>query len=133
VGFGLTLIPTPHRYEVDGRNFYTWSADDAMFFPAWFGHTAVIEFPDPIGGEKIRLTVTPEGVESVEPITAVVSRKYGGVDLENVRGTGCHYGHFFVSRKTASAYAALHAGLGLGSARRRKPSGSDRSYRSRNR
>lgn len=34
VGFGLTLLPTPHRYEVDGRNFYTWCADDAIFFPA---------------------------------------------------------------------------------------------------
>ena len=81
--------------------------------PAWFGHIAVIESPDPISGEKVRLTVTPEGVESVEPTTAVVSRKYGEVDLENVRGTGCHYGHLFVSRKTASEFAALHAGLGL--------------------
>jgi hypothetical protein len=76
--------------------------------------TAVIESPDPISGEKVRLTVTPKGVESVEPTTAVVSMRYGDVDLENVRGTGCHYGHFCVSSKTPSEYAALHVGLGLG-------------------
>jgi len=113
VGMGLTLIPTPHRYETNGRTFYTWCADDAIFFPAMFGHTALIESPDPVSGENVRLTVTPKGVESVEPVTAVVSRRFVGGTFENVRGTVCHYGHLFVSPETASEYAARHSGAGL--------------------
>ena len=113
VGMGLTLIPTPHRYETNGRTFYTWCADDAIIFPAMFGRTAVIESPDPISGQYVRLTVTPEGVERVEPTTAVVSRRFVGGTFENVRGTLCQYGHLFASPETASEYDARHSGAGL--------------------
>jgi hypothetical protein len=30
VGYGLTLLPTPHRFEVDGRQLYTWCALDTL-------------------------------------------------------------------------------------------------------
>jgi alkylmercury lyase len=113
VGMGLTLVPTPHRYETNGRTFYTWCADDAIIFPAMFGQTAIIESPDPISGEYIRLTVTPEGVQRVEPTTAVVSRRFMGGTFHDVRGTVCNYGHLFASPETASEYAARHTGAGF--------------------
>jgi len=113
VGMGLTLIPTPHRCETNGRTFYTWCADDAIIVPAMFGRTAVIESPDPISGEYVRLTVTPGGVERVEPATAVVSRRFVGGTFEDVRGTVCNYGHLFASPETASEYAARHSGARL--------------------
>ncbi len=34
VGWGLTLIPTPHRFRVQGQTFYTWCALDALTYPA---------------------------------------------------------------------------------------------------
>ena len=74
----------------------------------------MIESPDPISGEKVRLTVTPKGVESVEPTTAVVSMRYGDVDLENVRGTGCHYGPLLHLPQDALRIHRPPAGLGLG-------------------
>ncbi len=113
VGMGLTLIPTPYRYELDGRRFYVWCSGDAILFPAVFGHTAIIKSPDPINGEKVRLTVTPKGVEFVEPATAVMSNRSRGVNVENPRATACHYVHFFVSPETASEYVALHPNAGL--------------------
>jgi hypothetical protein len=34
IGYGITLDPTPHRFEVDGRRLYTWCALDTLIFPA---------------------------------------------------------------------------------------------------
>lgn len=33
VGFGLSIVPTPHSYQIDGRQFYVWCAFDAIMFP----------------------------------------------------------------------------------------------------
>ena len=67
VGIGLSIVPTPHSYRIRGRQLYTWCAGDAIFFPILHKSTAVIESPDPISGEKIRLTSTPEGVRQSYP------------------------------------------------------------------
>jgi hypothetical protein len=34
VGSGLTLRPTPHRFETGGKTLYTWCALDTLIFPA---------------------------------------------------------------------------------------------------
>lgn len=33
VGMGITLNPTPHHFEVDGTNLFTWCALDTLIFP----------------------------------------------------------------------------------------------------
>jgi alkylmercury lyase len=114
VGAGLTLVPTPHRYAVDGRAFYTWCVPDAILFPLVLGHTATIASPDPVGGATIRLTIGPQGVESCTPEGAVVSSRSAGFTTADVRGSICQYGHFFASRDTAAAYAARHSSVPLG-------------------
>jgi alkylmercury lyase len=43
VGLGLTLVPTTHVYQINGRKLYTWCAVDALVFPIMLGHTAQIE------------------------------------------------------------------------------------------
>jgi alkylmercury lyase len=98
LGVGLTLVPTPHVYEVNGRKLYTWCTLDALLFPIMLKHTAHIESLDPVSGDKIRVTVTPDGVEKVEPDSAVVSR-VNGVDFS-----------FFSSPETASKWIAKHPG-----------------------
>jgi alkylmercury lyase len=107
VGVGLTLVPTPHVYKANGRKLYTWCAFDALSFPVLLRHNAHIESHDPVTGEKIRVTVTPERVEKVEPKTAVVSW-VKSADPTNIRGSVCHYVHFFSSPKTASKWIADH-------------------------
>ncbi len=34
VGLGLTLIPTPHHFTVDGKQLYAWCALDTLIFPS---------------------------------------------------------------------------------------------------
>lgn len=111
VGFGLSIVPTPHSYQIDGRQFYVWCAGDAITFPLLHKNTAAIESPDPISGEKISLTSTPEGVRDVNPPTTVVSWVPGTDSPENIRSRFCDFTHFFASVATASEYVAKHPGL----------------------
>jgi alkylmercury lyase len=110
VGVGLTLVPTPHVYEVNSTKLYTWCAIDALLFPIILKHTAHIESLDPISGDKIQVTVTPDGVQNVEPEAAVVSWVNRNVDPSNIRGSICHYVYFFTSSETASKWIAEHPG-----------------------
>jgi len=112
VGAGLTLAPTPHRYEVNGHHYFTWCAPDAILFPLMFGHTAVIDSPDPVSGERVQVTISPTGIETFEPATAVLSSRCGG-DAANVRGSICQFGRLFASRESASAYVGLREGVAL--------------------
>lgn len=109
LGLGLTLVPTPHVYEANGPKLYTWCAVDALLFPIMLGHTAQIESHDPVTGEKIQVTVSPNGVQKVEPESAVVSW-VNDVDLSNIRGSVCQYVHFFTSTESASKWIARHPG-----------------------
>jgi alkylmercury lyase len=107
LGVILTLVPTQHVYEVDGRRLYTWCALDALFLPVMLNHTAHIESHDPVTGEKIRISVTPDRVVEIEPKSAVVSW-VKNVDTTNIRRSACHYVHFFSSPETASRWIEKH-------------------------
>jgi alkylmercury lyase len=111
VGWGMSLVPTPHSYRVHGRQFYVWCAADAIMFPIFHKTSAVIESPDPISGEKVRLIGTPEGAREVEPSTAVVSWVPGTESFENIRSWFCNFTNFFTSVETASQYVSRHPGL----------------------
>ena len=114
VGVGLSIVPTPHAYRVHGRQLYAWCAGDAITFPILHRTSVEIESPDPISGEKIRLTSTPDGVRDLNPVTAVVSWVLGKEEnIENVRTFYCNHIHFFTSVETASQYATRHPGLAI--------------------
>ena len=40
VGWGLSLVPTPHQFHLGETILYTWCALDALAFPALLGRTA---------------------------------------------------------------------------------------------
>lgn len=114
VGWGLTLVPTPHSYQVNGRQFYVWCAGDAITFPLLHQASAVIASRDPISGATIRLVGTPEGARDVVPSTTVVSwvRRPGAtITLDTVRAGFCNFTHFFASGDTASQYVQAHPEL----------------------
>jgi len=114
VGWGLTLVPTPHSYQVNGRQFYVWCAGDAITFPILHKTSAVIASPDPISGETVRLTGTPAGARDVDPSAAVVSwvrSPSRTITLETVRAAFCNFVHFFASVDTASQYVSPHPEL----------------------
>jgi len=110
VGWGLTLVPTPHKYRANGHDLYAWCAADTISFPSVLNHTAVIESPDPISGEIVRLTVTPDGIMGLNPSSAVVSWSLES-DLDNIRGSFCNLTHYFASQETAAEYVKDRPGL----------------------
>jgi len=47
LGHGLTLVPTPHRFELAGQTLYTWCALDTLIFPTILGLPAQVQSPLP--------------------------------------------------------------------------------------
>jgi alkylmercury lyase len=79
IGAALTTKPTPHSVRLEGRQLYAWCALDTLFIPGLAGKPAIIGSTCPTSGASIRLRVTPAGVESADPIDALVSVVLPGV------------------------------------------------------
>lgn len=108
VGYGLTLRPTRHRFEVGGRTLYTWCAPDTLAFPVLLNVPARVESPCFATDEPIRLELAPDGVRAVEPEGAVVSVVTPAIDLPDLRHQLCHNQHFFRSAEAAADWKAAH-------------------------
>ncbi|GAA1640782.1 organomercurial lyase MerB [Brevibacterium sanguinis] len=107
IGQGLTQRATPHRFEIDGEQLYTWCALDTLIFPTLLGGSARIDSAYKATGTPVRVGVDATGVTSVEPATAVVSL----VDREgmsSVRSSFCNQVHFFASPEEAAPWLKDH-------------------------
>ena len=119
LGFGgLAAAPMHHRFEVNGRTLWTWCAWDSLFIPQILGSTARVTSPDPENHELVRLTVTPDRIQSVEPGEAVIS--FIRPDAEtfrnsatNIMASFCHYIFFFASRASGERWTSTHPGTFL--------------------
>jgi alkylmercury lyase len=110
VGWGLSLVPTPHRFHLGENTLYTWCALDALMLPALIGRTAHVVSTCPATGKTVSLTVTPTHIERLEPASAVVSVRAPGADTDlcYIRGGFCMQGHFFATHEAAVAWPELH-------------------------
>ena len=70
---GLSTNDHPHTFTIDGTRMSTWCAMDTLFLPAMLGRTATIASESPLSKQTVRLTVGPEGVQSLDPADAVVT------------------------------------------------------------
>ncbi len=106
VGAGLSLMPTPYRFEVQGRVLFTWCALDTLIFPVWLERPAQVSSSCPVTGQLIHLTATPEGLEHLDPSTGVLSvlLQEGLAPCCNIREAFCSFSHFFVERQVASTW-----------------------------
>ena len=106
VGWGLTLIPTPHRFQVYGKPLYTWCAFDALTYPVLLNLPAYVESSCPSSGTEVSLSVTPTGIRDLTPPGAVVSLVIPVQDQPCTcdRGSFCAQGHFFRSRRDAEMW-----------------------------
>jgi alkylmercury lyase len=110
VGFGLTLRPTAHRFIVSERTLYTFCATDALFFPAILGVPAVVGSHCPATGRPIRIELTPQAVESIDPHATVVTELLDPRLVGDVRANVCDQGRFYASADAASAWLSAHPG-----------------------
>ncbi|MPZ20835.1 MAG: alkylmercury lyase [Luteitalea sp.] len=108
---GLTLEPTSHALEVDGRTLYTWCALDTLFLPELLGRPARIRSTAPQTGETISLIVDASRVRDVAPEGAAMTlHAVSGLNVKDVVGTFCCYVHFFASEQAAHAWAERNEG-----------------------
>jgi len=122
VGAALTINPTLHRFRVKGNDLYAWCALDTFFLPNLIGETAMIESIDPISGEPIRLTITPDGVAEVHPASTVLSITIPGVSCRTETSSGpdtgphseaCSQMYFFTSPETAEIWLEDRPGIAI--------------------
>ncbi len=112
IGFrGLAIREMPHRFVVEDRTLYTWCAIDSLFIPAILGKPAQVESRDPHSGTVIKLTVTPDGVENVEPSETVMSIVLDDPEVvktnpTKVMASFCHHIFFLESVETGVAWTA---------------------------
>lgn len=107
VGYGITLRATPHRFEVEGRQLYTWCALDTLMFPRMLGKAARVESPSHGNGTPIRVHVEPDRLVKVDPPGAVVSIVTPDAP-DSVRMSFCNQVHFFADAEDASAWLVDH-------------------------
>ncbi len=84
---------------------------DTLLFSMLTGHATHVVSTCPATGKEIRLTVTPQGIEDLDPQGAVLSLRLPSRETNawNAEETICAYGHFFVDQKHASTWPGLHS------------------------
>ena len=109
VGWGVTLVPTRHRFQIDGKLLYTWCAFDTVLFPPTLGQTAQVHSMCPATGQPVTFVVTPEGVvKELTPASAIMSLIVTAERRDCVRATFCEQSLFFRSEQAAAGFLAAH-------------------------
>jgi alkylmercury lyase len=116
--WGLSIpaaYSTPHTLRMNGRTLSAWCAWDTLFLPQLVGHTAEIESASPGKVGIVRLAITPEQVQQVEPAGAQMSVLVPDAQemQKNVVTSFCHFVHFFPSRQAGESWTAKHGGTFL--------------------
>jgi len=105
VGAVLSLNPTQHQISMDNKRIYAWCAYDAMYAPGVVGKPAQIFSKDPVTKKTIQISITPTGVETVQPESAVVSVVGAGGDMRaGPESSRCTHMLFFESRESAEQW-----------------------------
>ncbi len=107
IGYGITLNPTPHRFEVDGHPLHTWCALDTLMFPAVIDQSARVASLCRATGQPVRVEVEPDRIAGLDPVGAVVSI-VAPEQCSSVRSDFCDEVHFFVSRHAAAPWLDGH-------------------------
>lgn len=109
VGLGVTLVPTPHRFQVGGKLLYTWCAFDTVLFPPSLPLEAQVQSTCPVSGQPVTFVATPEGaILDLLPASSVMSLIVPTSRNDCTRATFCQQSLFFQSEQAASTFLAAH-------------------------
>jgi alkylmercury lyase len=109
LGWGVTLLPTSHQFQLDGQALYTWCAFDTVLFPPSLQRSAQVQSSCAQTGHSIAFVATPEGVViDLTPAGSVMSLILPAERSECVRETFCYQSLFFQSEQAASTFLAGH-------------------------
>ncbi len=109
--YGLSLAPTLHRLDIAGKMLFSCCALWAHVIPKLIDTTVTVESIDPLRREVVRLSVSPDGIESVHPpgaaATLVVATRMA-IEADVCDAFCCQVRHF-VSRDSAEEFEAGRA------------------------
>jgi alkylmercury lyase len=109
LGWGVTLVPTRHRFQIYGQSLFTWCAFDTVLFPPSLLAEAQVHSTCQVTGHPITFVATPSGVvKDLAPASSVMSLIIPAARSECVRATFCEYSLFFESRQVASTWLIAH-------------------------
>src|SRR6266446_9182878 len=116
VGFwGLAIPEMDHRFHAEnGKPMYAWCALDPFLIVPVIRRPARVESKDPVTGEPITMTVTPQGIKDLSPATAAVSFTAPDRPFDfDVIESFCNFVLNFGSRESAERWAAKREGIVL--------------------
>lgn len=108
VGWGITLLPTPHQFLLPERMLFTWCAFDTVLFPPMLQVKAQVQSVCSETGQPITFVATPDGIEDLTPHTSVLTLVLPEQRCDCVRGTFCLQSLFFQSEQAASTFLTSH-------------------------
>lgn len=111
VGWGVTMIATPHRFQIRQQSLFTWCAFDTVLFPPALGESAQVQSTCPVTDQPISFVATPEGlIKGLTPLSAVLSLIIPAERSECGRATFCDQSLLFQSEQAASIWLSTHPG-----------------------
>ncbi len=114
VGFWGLAIPEMdiHFHAEGGKPMYAWCALDPFLIVPVIRRPARVESKDPVTGEPITMTVTPEGIKDLSPASAIVSFIAADKPFDfDVVETFCHFVLNFASPESAERWASERNGI----------------------
>lgn len=109
VGWGITLVPTRHRFQIHGQDLFTWCAFDTVLFPPSLEVVAQVQSTCPVTGRPISFVATPEGtVKDLTPANGVMSLIIPAERRDGARANFCERSLFFWSKQAASPWLIAH-------------------------
>jgi len=111
--WGLAIPEMGHRFQVEGsKPISAWCALDPFLIVPAIRRTARVESKDPVSGEPVTMTVTPEGIKDLSPASAVVSFIAPDKPFDSdVIASFCEYVLNFASRESAERWASEREGI----------------------
>lgn len=114
VGFwGLTAKPVSrHRLRIKNHERYAWCAWDCLFLPALLRQRVEVDSVCQQSGEPIALSVSPDGLDKVQPRSTVLSMLTPDVERsrQDVISNFCHFIFFFKDEAAGKAWTSTHPG-----------------------
>jgi alkylmercury lyase len=109
LGWGVTLVPTSHHFQIRGKPLYTWCAFDTVLFPPSLHAEAKVQSTCLVTGQPVTFVATPEGaVKELTPASSVMSLIIPEQRSDCVRATFCQHSLFFQSEHVASTFLTAH-------------------------
>ncbi|HZB86206.1 MAG TPA: alkylmercury lyase family protein [Gaiellaceae bacterium] len=105
VAYPFSGRPTPHRLLLDGREVFAMCAIDALGMAPMLDRPVEVVSSDPVDGQEIRVSLTPDGSASWEPEQAVVVT---GRSCDRDAFRSCQVLNFFASPGNAEQYLRRH-------------------------